>query len=178
MIILEGTDHTGKTTFARKLCEILVTRYGSSASAYYAHMSRPPANFDHLSEYMSGVRFGVQDRYHLGSVVYGRLLSGGSFCSPHKMLLTQRYLKWSGCHVVVFTCDRDVLRGRLLSSVDREEMYSMEKILDAGDAYRGLAGSHNRGERWCDETIDVSNSWPSDDDATRIVNEWERKFLL
>jgi hypothetical protein len=178
MIILEGTDHTGKTTMARRLCEILAVRYGNVAASYYAHMTRPPANFDHLSEYMNGVRFGVQDRYHLGSVVYGRLLNGGSFCSPHRMLLAQRFLRWCGCYVVILTCDRDVLRKRLLSSVDKEEMYSVEKILDAGDAFRALSKSHNRGEPWCDESIDVTSSWPDDKTLVRIVDDWERKFLL
>lgn len=179
MIILEGTDSVGKTMMAQTLCEIVAGRTGCGAQQLYGHMSRPPDDFDHVSEYMRGVRLGVQDRYHLGSIVYGRILGGGTFPQPRKMRVVQAYLRWMGCHVVIVTCSRDSLRERLMKDVSRrEEMYRVDQILDAGDAYAGLARSTNMGEPYCDELIDVTRSWPTRDQLSGIVDRWHQKFIL
>ncbi len=86
MIVLEGADGVGKTTLARAIAEALNLKV--------RHMSRPDDDFDHVSGYMSLVGKHVQDRFHLGSVVYGRMLGfpGGSATSS-QMRLVQRYLR-------------------------------------------------------------------------------------
>jgi hypothetical protein len=178
MIILEGTDNVGKTTMAQTLCEIVSERTGLPAPGLYGHMSRPPADFDHGGEYFRNVRLGVQDRYHLGSIVYGRILGGGTFPHPRKMRVVQAYLRWMGCHVVIVTCQRDALRERLTKSVNREEMYRLDQILDAGDAYSALARSSNGGEPYCDEAVDVTRGWPGRKELEAVVDRWHRKFIL
>lgn len=181
MIILEGADHTGKTTFSRLLTKHIAAKFGHdelSSVLYYGHMSRPPEDFDHVAEYMAGVGARCQDRYHLGSIVYGKILGGGSFVSARKMRVVQQYLAWRGCVTVVMFCERDKLRKRLMSAVDREEMYSMERILDANEAYRGLTKSSNDGAPYADVAIDVTDRWPDDATAARLVDDWWRRFSL
>lgn len=178
MIILEGTDCVGKTTLATKLCEAIASRLGTKdPMSYYGHMGKPKPSFDHLAEYMSNVRCGVQDRYHLGSIVYGYILGGGTYLSARKMRVVQSYLSWVGCHTIIITCSRDSLRERLGKQI-RGELYRTDQILDAGDAYRGLAESKNNGTRYCDQIIDVTNGWPGDEDVESIVNAWFRKFMV
>lgn len=177
MIILEGADHTGKTTFAQKICEILATRLGGSPSSYYGHMTRPSDDFDHVVGYMSQVTSRCQDRFHLGSIVYGYILCGGSFTTPRKMRVVQQYLRWRGCITVIMSCERDKLRKRLASAVDRKEMYSNDKILDANEAFRGLAFSTNSGVMYADHHIDVTDKWPDEDKATEIIDDWWKKFM-
>lgn len=177
MIILEGTDHVGKTHAAQVMCEIVGERLGRPPASLYGHMSRPREDFDHVTEYARRVRVGVQDRFHLGSIVYGRILGGGTFATARRMRVVQSYLRWSGCHVVVFLCDRSELARRLTASVNREEMYRHDQILDAGEAYRMLAGASNMGEPYADETVDVTDRWPTREELTAIVDRWWPKFM-
>ncbi len=177
MIILEGTDHVGKTTAAQAMCEIIGERLSRPPLTLYGHMSRPPESFDHVAEYMRAVRAGVQDRFHLGSIVYGRILGGGTFTLARRMRVVQAYLRWTGCHVVVFTCSRDMLRRRLAASVNKEQMYRQDQILDAGEAFRGLSVSSNLGEPYCDQVVDVTEKWPTREELTAVVDSWWAKFM-
>jgi broad-specificity NMP kinase len=164
MLIIEGADGVGKTTAALRLCTM--------SGLERRHMSRPPEDYDHLSEYVDGVHRGVQDRYHLGSIVYGRMLGRGTYPTAAEMRLVQAYLRWQGCLVVVLTADRPWLEERLLQN-PKEEMYSNELILDANDSYRSLAHSTNRGEPYADVVHNVSRlGWPNDDNLREWTERW------
>lgn len=166
MIIFEGADHTGKTTLARALTDAL-------PELKYRHMSKPAEDFDHVSGYFDVGPY-VQDRYHLGAVVYGRLLDAGSAPTPRRMQLVQRYLRWQGTITVVFHCQRAVLAERLRLGGKRE-MYSSRQILAANDGYRALINSSNRGTPWADIDIDVTDRFPDIDDAKvqSIIERWK-----
>jgi len=177
MIIIEGADGVGKTTFCRKLCDVFVAQMGSTAAGWYSHMSRPAENFDHVTGYMRAVRAGVQDRFHLGSIAYGKLLGSGTYPTPRKMAIVQRYLEWQGCCVVVLRAERDWLKRELLARPDLDkEMYQLDQILDVNDAFTALANSHNRGNSWAHSMIDVTDGWPGEEDATRIFNVWKARW--
>ena len=177
MIILEGTDHVGKTTFAKLLCGLMSAHFGGEVGGHYSHMSKPREDFDHLSGYFGGIGPVVQDRYHLGSLVYGRILRKGTFPSARRMRIVQAYLNWRGCITVIFTCQRDVLAKRLAESVSKEEMYRADQILDAGDAYYALTKSTNDGEPYCDFHIDVTDKFPGEKEAENIFGVWKSRFL-
>jgi len=164
MIILEGSDNVGKTTLAKKL------------GGVYRHLSRPPEDFDHATEYIDRVFEGVQDRFHLGAVVYGAMLGGGgTYPRPGVMRGIQRYLRWQGCLVIVMHCPRYHL-SQLLDDNGKEEMYGRGQILDANDYYRALVGSSNRGEPWCDMDINVEAGFPSDEKAEEIHEIWRARW--
>lgn len=174
MIILEGADGTGKTTLAHSLAQKMSDIRGVPVHECYAHMSRPPEDFDHVRGYMN-VTPRVQDRFHLGAVVYGAILGGGTYPSAERMRLVQNYLRWQGCLVVILYAERDVLRRRLRDSV-KHEMYGHDQILTANDAYRALAMSSNRGSPYCDRSLDVSMAWPSEDFAKALIAEWSARW--
>jgi hypothetical protein len=177
MIIIEGTDGVGKTSFCRKLADEFVSQMGSTAAGWYNHMSRPPENFNHVAGYMRMVRAGVQDRFHLGSIVYGKILGCGCYPTPRKMALVQRYLEWQGCYIVVMRAERDWLKRELLARPDLDkEMYQLEQILDANDAFTALSNSHNRDNVWAHEVIDVTDGWPGAVAATRIFDIWKARW--
>ena len=159
MIILEGADGTGKTHAAKKICD--------AWDLTYRHMSRPPEDFDHASEYVERVFDGVQDRFHLGALVYGRILGTGTYPSAETMRQVQAYLRWQGCLVVVLVADRDWLSEQLTENT-KKEMYSDSLILDANEAYRALSTASNRGEPYADIVYDVSDGWPTED----TYSEW------
>lgn len=177
MIILEGADCTGKTTLAQALAARMAVVLGGGAEDWrscYRHMSRPEPDFDHVRGYLD-VSARVQDRYHLGAIVYGAIIGGGSFPTAARMRVVQRYLRWQGCMVVILHADRSALRKRLVSST-KAEMYSIDDILDANDAYRALIGSVNRGQPYCDFDADTS-AWPALEPlAAKLVDQWSQRW--
>lgn len=178
MIILEGADCVGKTTAAQAICEIIQKRYAPTVhhTKLYGHMSKPDSSFDHFSDYISMVREGVQDRFHLGSIVYGRMLGCGNYPTSRKMRSLQRYLSWAGCYVVIMTAERRWLYEKLQKSL-KEEMYSVEQILDANECYRALADTSNRGVKWCDASWDVTaKGWPKAEDLEKFVDAWRERW--
>jgi len=160
MIIIEGADHTGKTTFAK------------SFELPYRHMLRPDANYDHLTEYVKGIFPGVQDRYHIGSVVYGMMLRSGSHPTYRQMKIIHRYLQWAGCYIIIMHCDPKVLRQRLEES-DRDEMYKIPDILAANDAYRSIMKNSIVNASLC---IDVTDKWPGVEERDDILTVWKRVY--
>lgn len=179
MIILEGADCTGKTTLAQMLAEKVSAMRGGNAEGrdwrvFYRHMSRPAPDFDHVGGYLD-VSARVQDRYHLGAIVYGAIIGGGSFPTAARMRVVQRYLRWQGCMTVIMHADRDALKKRLVAST-KAEMYSVDDILDANDAYRALIRQSNRGERYCDSSIDTSQEWPRGDVAQSLIEVWSQRW--
>lgn len=158
MLILEGADQVGKSTAARRLAEM--------AECPIRHMSRPDPDFDHL--YVDRMDRVIQDRFHLGEIVYGRVLnSGGPYTSAENMRIIQAMLRWSGCLVVILYAEADFLREQIAKN-NREEMYSLDQILMVNEAYRRLALSTNHGEPFCDVSFDVTDGWPTD----KMLQTW------
>lgn len=71
-LIIEGPDGAGKTTLAHDLCK----RYGMA----YHHEGPPPnpGAFEHYRSLLDWPEPTVFDRLHVGELVYGPLLRGGS----------------------------------------------------------------------------------------------------
>lgn len=97
-IIIEGPDGAGKTTLARFLCH----RHNMG----YHHEGPPPVGVSALEHYgrllAEAPRPTVFDRLHLGEVVYGPLLRGGSRLSTYDWGLMNRLIRGTGS--VVVTC--------------------------------------------------------------------------
>lgn len=169
MIVIEGADCTGKTTLCKKLSEAL--------KLPYRHMSKPADDFDHVAGYMQLVGAHVQDRYHLGAVVYGQMLGAGGAPSAQQMQLVQRYLRWQGCVVVILHCQRARL-SELLDQSSSKEMYQRDQILCANDGFIALTKCTNRGEPWCDIHIDVTDRFPDIDDhvVQEIMEGWRYRW--
>lgn len=177
MIIIEGADAVGKTTAAQTLCKLIQARFRTDATVreLYRHMSKPSDDFDHFSDYVTLIHEGVQDRFHLGAMVYGKMLGCGRYPTSRKMRCLQRYLRWTGCVTVILTGERKWLSDQLEKS-PKTEMYAKEQILDANECYKALATSHNRGENWADIWLDVTTEWPSEKVLSGVIETWRTRW--
>lgn len=97
-VIIEGPDGSGKTTLSTMLCK--------EQGMGYHHEGPPPPGVD-LLHYYAGLLVNapqptVFDRLHLGEVVYGSILRGGSRLAPYHIRLMNRLIAATGSTVV--TC--------------------------------------------------------------------------
>jgi len=178
MIIIEGSDQVGKTTLAKKLSKrISAELYGNDAhfERVYRHLSRPPADFDHLVGYIERVGPVVWDRFHLGAIAYGKLTKNGGCPTPKQMLWVQRYLRWQGAIVLVIHADRWWLKEQLDST--RTEMYKEDTILDVNDIFRMIAKSSNHEEPYADLEHDITDgNWPDDKMIDDLIQMWRERW--
>lgn len=134
MIIVEGADLTGKTTFARKLAQAL--------GFDYAHLSRLPPLFDkqfnHYLDYLPLIKPNVVwDRFHMSEVAYSYARNEDPSTwkiKPSYYYALDRMLLKRATIIIVVTAEREVIAERFFRAA-RSEMYSLEQIQRANEAY-------------------------------------------
>src|SRR5438045_2741728 len=121
MFILEGPDHVGKTTAAKRLVELAHARGLKQVS--YRHMSRPPEDFDYFGDYLKMMTdpWIVQDRFHYGGLVYGDICRGGTKISNYNLCLLESVLALQGSYTVVMVAEQALMQQRL--GYGKAEMY-------------------------------------------------------
>jgi hypothetical protein len=129
VIIIEGSDHLGKTTYSQK-----VQKNGFK----YRHMSKPEPDFDYRS-YSWGGNY-VFDRHFLGGYVYGYVLElhpvVPDFTDAFRMNCD--LLKSSKSQlVIIYTTDLSWYSDHL--DKGKPEMFNKEQIMAANDVFRWLA---------------------------------------
>ena len=161
MLVIEGPDHVGKTTSA-----MVAAR---SSGWAYRHLSKPHAEWDYWHDYLNMVQPSIiQDRFHLGAVVYG-LVCGLHEVGAHTMeslFDLHRILTKRGVVTCIMYAEEDSWLRDHLQRKMKEEMYDSEVIVEANRVFRLLT---QRGQ-WCDFCwpVDV-NGWPSEGEVKTWV---------
>lgn len=177
MLIIEGSDLTGKTTLCKKLAsDIRLVNRGY----VYKHFSRLPSGFNFVGGYFqNAVERSVQDRFHMSEIVYSKARS-----EPVSPLDSQDYrlvdagLRALGSFTVVLVAEPNLLMTRY-STRDRQEMYDLQLILDANSYFADIAVSHeffDNSDRMyscidVDAVINLTEKhpWPNEEDLENIL---------
>jgi len=174
MIIVEGADLVGKTTFCHKLLEFAALR----DTYWYRHLSKPPVGASFCSCYVElAMRCAVQDRFHMSEVVYSRVRDEKeASCSPEKYRLVDAHLRTLGAITVIIVTDIDVLKRRYEETA-RDEMYDLEKILYANELFTEICqeGGSFEGYRMDLDlffTLDDEIPFPTDAMARTVVDAY------
>lgn len=131
MFILEGADLVGKTTLAKRILERPVMQHRGYT---YAHLSRPPCGFDHYWDYIGMMnRHVVQDRFHMGELVYRSVLKQDTPLTPYMIRLIDAQLRLIGAYTVIVIATRDMIKAR---AKQRAEPLDVEQIIRINDAYQ------------------------------------------
>lgn len=129
-IILEGPDLAGKTTLAKRLAK----------ETRLPIFHKGPPQQEPLFEYEpQSFPPGIYDRFHLGEVVYGPILRGGSGLAPAQLLHVQKFLESRGAITVVLLPSFETITERYKAIGD--DMLSFDQITDAYVRYNLLVGS-------------------------------------
>jgi len=134
MLVIEGPDNVGKTRLANDLV-LRVQKQG--IPAYYSHMSKPPDCFDYHRDYEDWMSYwAVQDRFHIGNIVYGDLFRGSSL-THSGFRYVERLLRLHFSLVVLIYASK--IEDVFSNWVDEDEMYSREKACAVTAYYDNLA---------------------------------------
>lgn len=142
LIMLDGVDGAGKTTYAERLCEAF------DGPSKIIHKSQFEGD-DSIAEYTydltnydpAGQELVVLDRWHVSEMIYGSLLRGKSKVSATDVYFIQAFLKSLGCLPIIMTAPLPKLLARL---EDRGEDYlPLGMVADIDRAYWAWAKAHN-----------------------------------
>lgn len=134
-IILEGSDDTGKTTLARKL---------EAQGWAYQHEGPAPgisaaALLDrYLGAILGAKRPTVFDRLHLGELVYGPILRGGSRLIEKHLRLFERVMRATATVTVICSPPFDIVRSAWERRRDKELLQDPATLWLVYSAYRRL----------------------------------------
>lgn len=198
MLIIEGSDCLGKTTFANLLVRLASTRFISSTvkaqfPIYYNHMSRPNSGFDFFNHYTDMMtKFAVQDRFHIGGIVWHDAISQA------QLDIIEGRLRALGSMTVVMYASDVAWYCRRVQEDERGNMLSLEAMTSANALYAAMAQRQGSSYQNCTKPIidygfDVKKSigrgdnlsikrepqFPDVEYANHILNKWfERLSLL
>jgi hypothetical protein len=184
MLLIEGSDQTGKTTLAQKLVARAAEHpHHHGFATYYSHMTRPPADWDYTTDYVLRAQpFAIQDRFHLGGIVYGDIIRGGTKITPESLRWIEAHMALQGSFVVVLRATDDVMVKRLAAQpADRKEMYNPEYILKANIGFSTLIeGTHASLQPHIDMvfTAEAVDEYPTDKDVDAILEAWFHRLRV
>lgn len=164
MLILEGPDHIGKTTAARRLTELSAAR--GKLPTYYQHYSCPNSSFDWFLDYKDAIsQFAIIDRFHLSGIAYQNAIK-------HNAL--RAIESWLGCfgtYTVLFAADMAWYKKWLKES-KKKQMFSMKTNIEAAERYYLMANDSYDFPIRVDQVIWVNDGWPSDNTLETILDCW------
>lgn len=172
MVVIEGADHVGKTTIAKRLASYLGFRY--------RHLSKPEEDFNFFKGFfdLSSPKT-VWDRFHLGQLVYGRRLGYHDYLHQSMMDQLVMDLRNQQVFTLIVVDDEERLKLRLKEKAKKSgEMFSDEEILIANREFRTLSSRTDGGPPYQDYLIDLSKysndleAW--DTETSRLLKSFKR----
>lgn len=131
VLIVEGADATGKTTFCRE--------YAAAHNARYLHAEAPTTN-DWIDEYVHPISFDrpiVCDRWHMGEIIWPTIFERRSlFATFDEYEHCTRMLLGLGASIIVVTRNHDDIVATLK---ERGEQDTIREVLAADEMFRALA---------------------------------------
>jgi hypothetical protein len=190
MLIIEGPDGVGKTTFAHK-CVKYAAGNAWQIPAVYSHFSRLPETWDYYHSYLPYMnKHSVMDRFHMSEVTYGHACRGNSRVDQSRCRLLDAQLDLLGSYTVILyaVTDPDMRDLYTIAADGRHEMFSMEKIVAVNQMYRdvirgdGVSFGGESSGSWSpryDLSIEVvQDEYPSDADVKRVVDAWCSRLVM
>jgi len=133
MFIIEGADNLGKTTAAKQIVE-KIERF----PVFYSHMTRPKLNaFNFGTHYVDRMSvYGVQDRFHLGGIVYHDAIG------PTALRYIEGELLVRGSYIAIFIARDEAWYRQHLESNKKDEMYGIETMVKTNQKFIELVDTH------------------------------------
>lgn len=141
LIMLDGVDGAGKSTFAMELCDAW---NGPTTVLHRGQfVGNPMDEYENsLLDYRSDEgRLLILDRWFLSEIVYGTIMRGSSKLSKLDVVHIMKVLASRGAVNVIMTASSEVLTARL--EARGEDYLPMDKVQSVNQAFIRWAKEHN-----------------------------------
>ena len=195
MLIIEGSDHVGKTTMAKWIVQLAAQRVEAAIEAIkeeddaercealanqvrpirYQHMSRPNVAFDFFQDYRDMINVhGVQDRFHLGALAYHDDVLDES----HLRLIESWLTQYASMTILLVAPDEDWYKWHLEMKA-KPEMFSISRMMKANKIFLSIAGGTYKFPVHYDQIIYVGQDegFPDDEVIVGVLLRWYQ-FLM
>jgi hypothetical protein len=168
MLVIEGSDALGKTTFAKK-----IVRYVMDHDKYpcmYSWMTRPnEATFDFFESYKMWINpYTVQDRFHLGALAYHK----DKLPSNRIHTVNDWIYGINGFIVVLYAEDEKWYREHINQDT-RGNLLANDILCKANSIFKKIGRSSHRHHPYF--SFNVCNGFVGDDAVERIAECWMRQ---
>lgn len=173
MLIIEGPDLVGKSTFVQTLFK---TDALQGQGYMPRHLTRPSRGFDKLWGYVDlACQKTIQDRFHMSEPVYACHRRDSTDLDPFTYSVVDGYLRLLGSFTVIITADIGLITERYEQHSNRE-MYSFEMIRGVNSSFQLIAN----GDLWRGYSMDwdyhihctKEKPWPSEEDLSKVLNRY------
>lgn len=173
MLIVEGSDLVGKTTFVKLLLE---QAEKEGYPMVPQHFGLIPKGWAYYEDYLPYVHARtVMDRFVLSEIVYGSVIRGGSGIDVETYRLLDAHLRLNGSFTVVLYGDPSWYSRHLNEVYDADcESFSRPHLENVNLAFAELvrAVKWNEYQPDVDAMWDVSHGWPADTDAAVVMQRY------
>lgn len=160
MLIVEGTDGIGKTTF----CHKLVKRLQKQGPWIYSHFTKLPKIWSFPDSYKPHVRrFIVQDRFHMSEIVYRLARQESRMLSEEAYRQIDAWCGLVGVYTVILTADSATIKRGNHS----KQMHSLTIAQRANDLFAEMP-KHLFDKGWCTQ----NGLYPPDEFIDLIADEY------
>jgi hypothetical protein len=134
LIICDGADLVGKTTFCKNLLE---TEYCQDNGMVYSHLSRLPIGWQFPQSYVErACRNVVQDRFHMSEPVYAKVREEETKLTPELYRMVDARLRFLGAVNVVIVASQE---KTICDRWREDEMYDLRSIIHANTLFKTMA---------------------------------------
>jgi len=174
MLILEGCDLAGKTTFAHRLIKELNKRFGRVRFYSYASLTRPTAAWSQYWTYAKRIYNEiVQDRFHMSYSIYRNMVPNNKQPEhlEHQYANVEKALAKVGALTVVL-CPSDTLVEHRYGA-HAEELLSLPDVLTVNASYHATKLPHD-----LKLFSGADCNWPGEFELEKVIHEYAKRQKL
>jgi hypothetical protein len=169
MLVIEGSDGLGKTTFAKAIVRYVVEH--DYYPVMYSHMTRQNGSFNFFEQYKPFCNpFTVQDRFHLGGIAYHT-----KKITLNRLRIIEGWIHGQGGQVIILYCPDFHQYEKYIEQDLRGNLLDTDLLIEANRRYYCMAEERSHPQPIFDEAIAVKPEeqiYPNEDTVERVAEEW------
>lgn len=167
MLIVEGPDMVGKTTFLNAVADRITPMVEGLARDHFTHLDTEMTPAKYMRRFKP---FCLSDRGHMSNLVYGHICREGSDLTADQYRVVDGLMLAAGGMMVLLSASADWYE-HLLEANKRDQKWNPVLNRKVADAFRGIQSRQPfHGVRpWVDVAYLCDGSFPSQDEALVVA---------
>lgn len=173
MLIVEGPDMIGKTTFLNAVADKITPLVDGLERDHFTHLDTAMTPGKYMRRFKP---LCLSDRGHMSNLVYGHVCRQGSDLTPEQYRIVDGLMLAAGGMMVLLTASADWYE-QLLEANKRDQKWNPVLNRKVADAFRGIQSRQpfQKVRPWVDVAYQCDGTFPSQDD--KLVTAVADRYL-